>query len=80
MADDIQKVIHEILERVVRIETKIESYNGLREKLDKCYGMTSANTDDVKEMKDNQKWLWRTIAGVLITGFIVTAIKWGGKT
>jgi len=79
MADEMQKVIQEILERVVRIETKIESYNGLREKLDKAYGMSYNNRDDITEMKDNQKWLWRTVIGGFIAGVITFVFKWGGK-
>lgn len=58
----------EILERVVRIETKIDGYNNLREKLDRTYSMACNNKEKITEMKDNTKWLWRTIAGIVIAG------------
>lgn len=27
-------------------------------------------TEDVKEIKDDQKWLWRTVGGAIIAGFV----------
>ncbi|MTI47869.1 MAG: hypothetical protein FH761_08510 [Firmicutes bacterium] len=71
-------VLSELLERVVRIETKIDGYNNLREKLDKTYGIAVNNKDDIKEIKDNQKWLWRTFASVLIVSFVSAFVIWGG--
>lgn len=69
-------ILDELLERVVRIETKIDGYNNLREKLDKTYGMALSNREDIKEMKDNQKWLWRTFIGAIITSFIASYLMW----
>ena len=65
----------EILERVVRIETKIDGYNHLREKVEKAYSMAKDNTEDIKEIKDNNKWLWRTIAGALILSALAAFIS-----
>jgi hypothetical protein len=67
--------IIEILERVVSIETKIDGYNNLREKLDKTYGLARQNQKDVSEIKDNTKWLWRTIAGAILVGILGAIIK-----
>ncbi|WP_125154292.1 hemolysin XhlA family protein [Clostridium rectalis] len=64
---DIQQ---EILERIVRIETKIDGYNSTREKADMAYTKAYENEKDIAEMKDNLKWLWRTIAGAIILGAI----------
>jgi len=68
-------LIQEILERVVRIETKIDGYNHLREKVEKAYSMAKDNTEDIKEIKDNNKWLWRTIAGALILSALAAFIS-----
>lgn len=65
----------EILERVVRIETKIDGYNHLREKLDKTYGLARQNQRDVCDIKDNNKWLWRTVAAALIVSALGTITK-----
>lgn len=64
----------EILERIVRIETKIDGYNSTREKADIAYNKACQNEKDITEIKDNQKWLWRTIAGAIILGLISTLI------
>lgn len=69
--------IIEILERVVSIETKIDGYNNLRDKLDKTYGLARQNQKDVSEIKDNTKWLWRTIAGAILVGILGAIIKFG---
>lgn len=73
-----ENIQQQILERIVRIETKIDGYNNLREKLDKTYGMTCNNTEDLREIKDNQKWLWRAFTGALIGSFIGSLIIWRG--
>lgn len=76
MEQDIQQEIQEILERIVRIETKIDGYNSTREKADAAFMKATQGEKDITEIKDNVKWLWRTVAGALIIGFISTFIKW----
>jgi hypothetical protein len=78
MSEDTNILIREILERVVRVETKIDDYNGLREKLDKAYGMACGTDKRVDKIEDNTKWLWRTLAGALIVGLIAAFVKFGG--
>lgn len=69
--------IMEILERVVSIETKIDGYNNLRDKLDKTYGLARQNQKDINTIADNNKWLWRTIAGAILVGILGAIIKFG---
>lgn len=83
MEDNIQNTIQEILERVVRVETKIDNYNGLREKLDNTSRAVEVYEEKIKnidgrvgKIEDGQKWLWRTIAGALILSFLATYIMW----
>lgn len=74
-------VITELIDRLARIETKIDDYNNLRDKLDKAYGITKGNEKDIIEIKDNQKWLWRAFVGGLIgliMSFISSMIIWRG--
>lgn len=71
-------VVQEILERVVRIETKIDGYNNLREKLDKTYNIATSNRNKINELRDNAKWLWRTIAGTIIAGIIGALLTFRG--
>lgn len=51
------KLLIEILERLTKIETKIDYYQ-----------------IDLKDLKDNSKWLWRGIAGTVL-GFISYIMK-----
>lgn len=76
MTDDIQKEIREILGRVITIETKIDNYNEMREKVDIAYNQSCNNKEDIKELKENNKWLWRTVAGALIISFIGAFLMW----
>lgn len=69
-------IMQEILQRVVRIETKLDGYNHLREKLDKTYALSKQNERDISEIKDSNKWLWRTIAGAILVGAITALISW----
>jgi len=66
MDNEIMKEIQEIRERTIRIETKIDGYNNLREKLDKTYNIAMNNREDIVEMKDNVRWLWCIVAGAII--------------
>lgn len=72
MADD---KMGEVLERVTRIETKIDGYNNLRDKLDKAYGLSKQNARDLEKLLDNTKWLWRTIAGAIFIGILNAIVK-----
>lgn len=71
MVDD--KIVQEIIERLVRLETKLDNYNGLREKLEFTYMLAIKHEDYIKEVKDNQKWLWRTLIASII-GLIANLI------
>jgi uncharacterized protein (DUF2252 family) len=66
----------EILDRLVRLETKLDDYNGLRGKLDDTHTMVVNHDDDIKEMKDSQRWLWRAVVGAIIGSAIAYFIKW----
>jgi hypothetical protein len=76
--DNIQQIIQEILERMVRMETKLDNYNGYREKTDAAFNMATNSEKRLDKIEGNVTWLWRTIAGALILGFIAAFIKWGG--
>ncbi len=76
MDDEIQKEIREILGRVIRMETKIDNYNEMKEKVDRAYNQSFNNKEDIAELKENNKWLWRTVAGALIISFIGAFLMW----
>lgn len=69
--------IQEILERLVRIETKMDNYNEFKNKTDEAYNMSSQNTKDIIDIKTNLKKLFWTGAGLaiaIISFFIKTTV------
>lgn len=70
-------ILNELLERVVRIETKIDGYNNLKNKLDETYRTAMKNEEDVRDIKSNQRWLWKAFVGAIIASFVTYFLKWG---
>ena len=71
--ESIMQKITEVLERVTRVETKIDGYNSLREKLDSNIAKSEVHEEKfvtldkrILSLEGNYKWIWRTIAAGLI--------------
>lgn len=80
MKDD---TAQDVIERLVRIETKLDNYEALREKADAAkdvadhaYSVALNNADDIKEIKANNKWSWGYMIGLGITiiGYFLTKL------
>ena len=80
MKDD---TAQDVIERLVRIETKLDNYEALREKADAAkdvadhaYSIALNNADDIKEIKANNKWSWGYMIGLGITilGYFLTRL------
>lgn len=80
MKDD---AVQDVVERLVRIETKLDNYEALREKADAAkdvadhaYSIALNNADDIKEIKANNKWSWGYMIGLGITiiGYFLTKL------
>ena len=74
----------EVLERLTKIETKLDDYGNMREKTEDAYSLSKENEKDIKEINDKIKWLSRTIAGAIIAGiigivFVILQNNMGGK-
>ncbi len=70
------KLLHDVVERLARIETKIDNYESLREKADKAFSMSLNNTEDIREIKSNNRWAWGFIIGLGLTiiGYFLTKL------
>lgn len=77
------KVVRDMIERLVRIETKLDNYEALREKTekaseiaDKAYHVAAGNAEDIKDIRANNKWAWGYMIGLGITiiGYFITKI------
>lgn len=71
--DSVQEVaagVRRLDERITRLEEKTRETDEVDERSRKALQTAEAALEEVKELKAGQTWLWRTIAGALITGAI----------
>lgn len=64
----------EVLTRLTAIETKLDDYKGIKEKAETSYTISQANKEEINKIKENNRWLFRTTVGAVITGLIGIAI------
>lgn len=60
----------EVLDRLIKIETKMDNFSETAKKAEAAYNTSLRNAEDIKEIKERNKWLWRTAVGAVITGVI----------
>ncbi len=60
----------EVLDRLTKIEAKLDDYNTFRDKASDAYNQVKTNANDIAELQEKIKWLSRTIIGAFITGII----------
>lgn len=68
----------EVLDRLTKIETKLDDYSKIKDKTDEAYNLSRQNEKEINEIKDKLKWISRTVTGAIITiviGAIVAFIK-----
>lgn len=78
--------MQDMIERLVRIETKLDNYESLREKADSAkdradaaYAIAVGNAEDIKEMRATNKWSWGYMIGLGITIISYFLTKLGGN-
>lgn len=64
----------EVLERLTKIETKLDDYTNIREKTEEAHTLSKENKKEIDEINDKIRWLSRTVIGALLTGLIGLAI------
>ncbi|UWG96769.1 hemolysin XhlA family protein [Dehalobacter sp. DCM] len=75
--DKVYDILLEVKSDVAEIKGQLNTYNTLQENvsdLGVCLKETEArsksNTKRIDSIEDNNKWLWRTVAGTIIAGVI----------
>jgi len=65
----------EVITRLTKIETKLDNfdYKKLECTANDALNLSRNNENDIKDMKDNTRWLWRTVAGSAVL-FILNLI------
>lgn len=66
----------EVLERLTKIETKLDDYNGIKTKAEDGYTLAKENEKDIEELKDKLKWITRTLVGAIVSGIITLLIAY----
>lgn len=66
----------EVLERLTKIETKLDDYNGIKSKAEDGYTLSKENEKDIEELKDKLKWITRTLVGAIISGIVTLLIAY----
>lgn len=66
----------EVLTRLAVIESKIDDYKQTDRVANDAYQKASINEKDIIEIKENNKWLKRTLIGAILSNIftIITAI------
>lgn len=62
--NDDSSMFIEIMQRLTKIEANTEGLNEISNVARNALARSEENTRDIAEIKENQKWSWRTIAGI----------------
>ena len=65
-----EKFEREVLDRLIKIETKMDMLAQTIGKVEAAYNTAMKAKEDIEEIKERNKWLWRTSIGAVITGAI----------
>lgn len=68
----------EVLSRLAVIESKLDGYQNLQRRSEEAYTTSINNKERLDKIEDNTRWLWRTVAGILIAGIFAVVYKIGG--
>ena len=63
----------EVISRLSKIETKLDDYKQVKDEAAEALQLSKANDCSIKEMKENSKWLRRTIL-VSLLGLVSSII------
>lgn len=66
----------EVLERLARIETKLDNYEIVRDKAERALLIAQSNAKLIEKMEANNKWAWGFMLTLAVTiiGYIITKI------
>lgn len=65
----------EVLTRLTKIETMLEDFKGVESKSTEAYNLSIKNKERLDKIEDNNKWLFRTALGAVLTGLIAIVLS-----
>jgi hypothetical protein len=71
------KFQREVLDRLMRLETKIDlqDYKGISEKVDIALNKANNNEERINKLEDSNKWIARLVIGAIIGGILAFVFK-----
>lgn len=72
---DEKKFEIEVLQRLTKIETMLQDFKGVESKSIEAYNLSLQNKQRIDKIEDNNKWLFRTAVGAVITGLIAIILS-----
>lgn len=60
----------EVLDRLTKIETKIDDYKEIKKDTATALVTSKENEKEILEIQDKIKWISRTITGAILTGIV----------
>lgn len=85
MPSEEARVLSDIRERVVRLETKIDAMTDVREAAEiardaamQALQAAKSAHHRIDEIADNQRWLWRTAVGAILAAAVALLTNLGG--
>lgn len=64
-----------IIERLARIEENTKKIDDMSSRANEAWHKASNNKADITELKENQKWAWRTIFGIGVSVIVMVISK-----
>lgn len=74
---DTNKFEREVLDRLIRLETKIDlqDYKGLSEKVETALNKSETNEERIKKLENANSWIIKAVIGAVISAILALVIK-----
>ena len=60
----------DVIARLTKIETMLRNFEGIESKAIEAYNLAKESKERLDKIEDNNKWLFRTTIGAVLTGLI----------
>lgn len=71
-----EKDVQDIRERLIKIETMLENYNKNNDlKMTNLEEKIKVANNRIKDLENNNQWLWRTVIGAVLTGAVAILFR-----
>ena len=62
---EVLEAIHQVSERLARVETKLDKYNNVRETAFKAQNLAQRNSEEIEELKESLRWSTRSVIATI---------------